>query len=45
MIGGFRSYFRFHLMPYIHFILSIVTVSCMLYVVMWLEALRKGWLV
>ena len=30
---------------YSAFASSIVSASCMVYVVMWLEALRKGWLV
>jgi len=29
----------------IYFIAGIVTASCLIYIVMWLEALRKGWLV
>jgi hypothetical protein len=29
----------------IYFICGIVSASCLVYVVMWLEALRKGWLV
>jgi len=30
---------------YLAFISSMVSAGCMIYVVMWLEALRKGWLV
>jgi len=30
---------------YSAFVSSIVSAGCMVYVVMWLEALRKGWLV
>jgi len=30
---------------YSAFISSIVSASCLIYIVQWLEALRKGWLV
>jgi len=30
---------------YSAFIANILTAGCLVYVVMWLEALRKGWLV
>ena len=30
---------------YSAFVSSIVSASCVVYIVMWLEALRKGWLV
>jgi hypothetical protein len=30
---------------YSAFVSSIVSAGCLVYVVMWLEALRKGWLV
>ena len=29
----------------IYFLLAIASTGCLVYVVMWLEALRKGWLV
>jgi len=29
----------------LYLIAAIVSASCLVYVVMWLEALRKGWLV
>ena len=29
----------------IYFLLAITSTGCLVYVVMWLEALRKGWLV
>jgi len=30
---------------YLAFLSSMLSAGCMVYVVMWLEALRKGWLV
>ena len=30
---------------YFAFISSMISAGCLVYVVMWLEALRKGWLV
>lgn len=30
---------------YFAFISSLISTGCMIYVVLWLEALRKGWLV
>jgi hypothetical protein len=30
---------------YFAFISNILTAGCVVYIVMWLEALRKGWLV
>ncbi len=30
---------------YSAFVSAIVSASCVVYIVMWLEALRKGWLV
>jgi len=30
---------------YFAFLSSLISTACMIYVVMWLEALRKGWLV
>jgi hypothetical protein len=33
------------LLQYVFIIATIVSTSCLIYVVMWLDALRKGWLV
>ncbi len=33
------------LLQYVLIIATIVSTSCLIYVVMWLDALRKGWLV
>ena len=33
------------LLQYVFIIETIVSTSCLVYVVMWLDALRKGWLV
>jgi len=30
---------------YLSFLSAIVSASCLIYIVQWLEALRKGWLV
>jgi len=30
---------------YLAFISSMVSAGCLIYIIMWLEALRKGWLV
>jgi len=30
---------------YLAFISSMISAGCLVYIVMWLEALRKGWLV
>jgi hypothetical protein len=33
------------ILHFIYFWLAVASTSCLVYVVMWLEALRKGWLV
>lgn len=33
------------LLQYVFIIATIVSTSCLIYVVMWLDALRKGWLI
>ena len=32
-------------LQYVFIIATVVSTSCLVYVVMWLDALRKGWLV
>ena len=39
------SWFSIILRDILMFILTATTAGCMVYVVIWLEALRKGWLV
>jgi hypothetical protein len=33
------------ILVFLGFLLTLIYTGCMVYVVMWLEALRKGWLV
>ena len=33
------------MLVYFAFLSTLISTACMIYVVMWLEALRKGWLV
>ena len=33
------------LLQYVFIIATIVSTGCLIYVVMWLDALRKGWLI
>jgi len=40
---GIRIFKR--ILIYSAFVSSIISASCLVYVVMWLEALRKGWLI
>lgn len=42
-----RSMKRFikRVLIYLSFLSAVVSASCLIYIVQWLEALRKGWLV